>query len=392
MSQPLEPIFVLSAGEAEALLALGRLDGALRVSDSTPLRLFAARLLRTTLTTALRQEGHAFTDTRFHAWFAGVVTLSDQSPREACPPRMLVSALLIELAHSPWEPLAELATQFASALMAPRDYIGAAAESETVHEQTHELLAAARALIERLAPCPLPLPALVNLHQALGDHILFASEEPASETIAFGPLRMTADRSTRASPRWAVETLWGEHWYKAGLLAHALPFPNLIRLEATCTDTDSAHSQLIIANALRDSARGLYKSLGEMHDLARSIDKLEPGRRRTSRAPALIKLLASYGPLRSAQIETLLGATRLGVRSMISSLGDLGILERTTLAGVHLYSVDLTNDTRADTPAPTPFSLSASALDEFNSSMANIDALLSRLRHAAEPRHTADDC
>jgi hypothetical protein len=274
--------------------------------------------------------------------------------------------------------MAELANSFASALMAPRDYIGSAHETETAHEQAHEVIAATRDLIGQLAPCPLPLPALTQLHQAVRDHVAFAPAEQTSKTIAVGPMRMTVDRVALASPRWALETLWGEHWYKSGLLAHALPFPNLICLDASCTDAESAHGQLIVASALRDVAHGLYKSLGEMRDLARSIDRLQPGRRRTSRSPGLMKLLASFGPLRSAQIETLLGATRLGVRSMISVLDELGVLERTTIAGVHLFSVDLTTRAPAASAAPTTFALSAAALDEYNSSMGGIDAILAR--------------
>jgi hypothetical protein len=46
--------------DAEALLALGRLDGALGACRPTTLRLFAVRLLRDLLVAVLRQEGHAF--------------------------------------------------------------------------------------------------------------------------------------------------------------------------------------------------------------------------------------------------------------------------------------------------------------------------------------------
>lgn len=56
--------------EAAALLALGRLDGALGAVGTTTLRLLAIQQLRSVLIAALCQEGHAFTDQRFHAWFA----------------------------------------------------------------------------------------------------------------------------------------------------------------------------------------------------------------------------------------------------------------------------------------------------------------------------------
>ncbi|MCX7283317.1 MAG: hypothetical protein NTX28_04595, partial [Novosphingobium sp.] len=78
----------------DALLALGRLDGALAMAQPATLRLFALRLLRDMLVTALRQEGHAFTDLRFHAWFAGAATLSDEPSHAARPPKALCEAIL----------------------------------------------------------------------------------------------------------------------------------------------------------------------------------------------------------------------------------------------------------------------------------------------------------
>lgn len=111
-----------AALEAEALLALGRVSGALDLASPPALRLLAIRQLRALLVAALRQEGHMFTDQRFHAWFAGVATLSDQPPLAARPPGVLAEAILTELAHSSWELLAELAIRFQAALLAPSDH------------------------------------------------------------------------------------------------------------------------------------------------------------------------------------------------------------------------------------------------------------------------------
>jgi hypothetical protein len=114
----------LAVTEVQAMLALGRLDGALAHCPEAALRLFASRLLQDTLIAALRQEGHAFTEQRFHAWFAGLATLADETPRRARPPRALCEAVLTELTHSSWEPLAELATRLQLALLAPQDFSG----------------------------------------------------------------------------------------------------------------------------------------------------------------------------------------------------------------------------------------------------------------------------
>lgn len=359
-------------GEVEAALALGRLDGALSMAPPATLRLFAARLLKSTLIAALRQEGHAFTDARFHAWFAGLATLSGEPPRHARPPRALGEAILTELAHTSWEPLAGLAARFQAALLAPHDHAG-----EPARQATHAIVAAARSLLAQLTPSPLPFPALAQLHRAVRDHLVFAPPERALELV--GPARLLVERATLPSPRWAIELLWGEHWHGAGVLRHALPCSGLIRFDVLRDGTDPDEGQTIVATALRDVAQGLGDMLAEADRLARCLADLQPGRRRTSRAPALFELLAGFGPLRSSQLETLLGATRLGVRAMLTALIEAGVLERTTLAGVRLYSV-------IASPPPAPqaheeadgFAFSAAALGEYNASMAHIDALLTR--------------
>ena len=370
--------------EAEALLALGRLDGALRAARPATLRLFALRLLRDLLVAVLRQEGHAFTDHRFHAWFAGVATLSDLPPRLDRPPRVLCEAVLTELTHSSWELLAELAARFQAALLAPGDHIGSDLADETARQDAHAIIAAAHDLIVGLAPSPHPLSAVACLHRAAGEHVLFAPPERAPEPIAMGSIRLTVERAGTPSPRWALEMLWGEHWHSAGLLAHALPFPGLIRLDALRTDTPSHpwepdEAPTIVATALRDVAQGLWCNLTEADQLPRRLEDSQPGKRRSSRAPALLELLAGFGPLRSAQLEALLGATRIGVRTMLGALDRIGMLERTTLAGVHLYAVNLEARVAEDAnDLAVSSSFSSAALGEYEAAMAGIDALLVR--------------
>ena len=93
----------------------------------------------------------------------------------------------------------------------------------------------------------------------------------------------------------------------------------------------------------------------------------------------LAELLAGFGALRSAQLETLLGVSRMGLRAIIGTLDKTGRLERTTLAGVHLYTINL--EARAAGVALEPdanASFSSAALAEFDAAMADIDALLAR--------------
>jgi hypothetical protein len=334
-----------------------------------------------------------FTDQRFNAWFAGLTTLSDHPPHSGRPPRVLCEAILIELRHSSWDLLAALASRFQVALLAPNDYLasdhvgsnhpGSGLAAETAHQDTRTCHRCARPA-GRASPFSHPLTALAHLHRAAGANVQFAPPERAPEPITMGSIRLTVERAAAPSPRWALEMLWGEHWYAAKLLAHALPFPGLIRLDALragqSTDPgDLDETPTILATALRDVAQGLCGDLIEAERLARRLKDTPPGKRRTSRAPALLELLSGFGPLRSAQLETLLGVTRIGLRTMLGALDAVGMINRTTLAGVHLYAVNL--DARAADDASdltANSSLSSAALGEFDAAMADIDALLAR--------------
>lgn len=369
------------------MLALGRLDGALALCPEAVLRLFASRLLRHTLIAALRQEGHTFTEQRFNAWFAGLATLVDDTPsltrpRLARPPRALCEAVLTELAHSSWEPLAGLAIRLQPVLLAPQDF----SSEEEGHEEALRVIGEARQLVDALTPgqAPLPLLSLARLHHAVGQSARFApAERTSAPTPIGGPIGgrlLTIERAPSPSPRWAVELVVGEHWRAAGIVRFALPWLGLIRLDALRQDDDDpAAPRIIRATALRDLAHALFVKLADAAKVAARVASQLPGLRATSRAPALFALLAGFGALRSAQIESLLSATRLGVRSMLTALHDAGVLERTTVAGALLYSVTL-----GDRPVPIlsgppdGFAFSSDALSEFDASMDNIAQLLAR--------------
>ncbi|MFW1123223.1 hypothetical protein ACEV8Z_24640, partial [Vibrio parahaemolyticus] len=74
------------------------------------------------------------------------------------------------------------------------------------------------------------------------------------------------------------------------------------------------------AEALLRLAEGLGKDVGEARALAEDAMRLGTDRRSTSRVPALYALLAGFGAMRSAQVERLLGVSRLGLRKMLSTL------------------------------------------------------------------------
>jgi hypothetical protein len=157
----------------------------------------------------------------------------------------------------------------------------------------------------------------------------------------------------------------------------ALPWPGLIRLDGL--GVEPLEARIMVAETLRERAQVLSGKLAEANRLERRLMERQPGRRTTSRAPSLFELLAGFGPLRGAQIETLLGATRLGVRSMLAALDDMGVLERCTIAGVRLYAVSDARPSFEQAPARSDvFSFSAEAITDFDASMAHIEQLLAR--------------
>jgi hypothetical protein len=302
--------------------------------------------------------------------------ISDQPPRLARPPRALCEALLTELTHSSWEPLASLAARLLPVLLAPGDL-----DTQGAHEEAQAIIAAACDLIASLPAglSPLPFPALASLHRVVRQDVTFAPAERSREPVTMNGLRWTVERARAPSPRWAIELLWGEHWRSAGTVRHALPWPGLIRLDALHDDIAPDDARIGVGAALRDRAQAMSTLLTEAASLSRVIEDRRPDQRSTSRAPALFELLAGFGPLRGAQIEALLSATRLGVRSMLAALDAMGALERSTISGVRLYAVSPPRQAIADgSQASDGFAFSTEALGDYNASMAHIEALLAR--------------
>jgi hypothetical protein len=377
------PSEAVSAAEAEAALVLGRLDGALRYLPVTASRILAARLLQDALAGALRQEGHSFTNARFSAWFAGLTTLTDPGDRPASPlrpARPLVIALLTALGHSSWPALAAVATRMRPALLAFEDGDGASA-----HGDAQALIAEARLLIDPLAPRPSPLPfaMLAQLHEAVANNVTFAQGGREHVPIKLGDWQVVLERAPAPSPRWAIELLYGEHLHAAGLLSLALPLIGLIRLDALAAHDDAQdddEARIIRASALRDLSLQLCNHLDETRALVGQLETVMTDRRSTSRVPLVFEHLAGFGALRSSQLATILGATRLGVSNMLTRLDDSGVLERSAVAGVHLYAIrpaPKPEHTPHQTVAPLLFS--SAAVVEYNASMANIDEVLARL-------------
>lgn len=358
--------------ETASALAMGRLHGALEHASDPFLRIFAARILRDTLMAALRQEGHCFTDLRFHAWFAGLVTLSDTPNRQTTPPRALCSAILTELTHSSWRHLRDVTTQILPALLAPQDL-----DVAQDHARIHAVILEGRLLIEESARSVFQTPFawLESLHTKVCNSIRFAPSE-RQISAASSPLRLSAADNSPASSSWAIELHCGDYLSTAGWLTPALPMVGLIRRD-TLNETDHEIARKKSAHALRETVEGLRQKFVEAARFSLFAQQRLSGQRSTSRAPVLVEFLAGFGPLRSKQIENVMGISRLGVRGMIKALESLHMIEHRTIVGSHLYSVSpstTSSPVRSDGTGDS--ALSRGALDDFNASLARLDELL----------------
>lgn len=341
--------------QASALLTLGRLDGALRCGlvDAAPI--FAAWTLRQMLVSALRREGHEFTDMRFHAWFAGLATLSDMPPRNARAPRAMCDAILAEMVHSSWPALADVARRLRTALLAPLDHGG-----EDAHRNALSIVSLARMLV---AQCQSDrsssvLETLDRLYALIGTSVDLAPAEPSPASFTIQP---------SPAPLWAVDMLFAEVLRRQGALCLAIPMPMLVRWNST---SDAR------ADALADVGQGLFDGLIDARQRHRQCAIAFQGRS-TSRAPELFAMLAGFGPLRSSQVETMLGVSRLGVRGMIASLTNAGLVERSKVGGAILFNAVAVGSNICERPSTSSApAFSPAALDEYEASLSAIDRLL----------------
>lgn len=346
---------------------MGRLDGALMYCMGAPESIYAGLALRQTLIGALRQEGHAFTETRFQAWFAGLTTLSDDPSHKARPPRAVCEAILTELTHSAWPVLARTAASLISALLAPHDL-----QSPDAAVELHTVNAHARAMVDALGAAALtPLPALDALHHAVAQSTVFAAVERAEPALKLVRADMRSD--PHQAPRWAVEMLYGSCLQSAGALHHPIPLVGLIRPD-TAGDMEPGEARIIRAATLCEIMSTQLAMLAHASRQSKRAGALDT--RSTSRAPDVLALLSGFGAMRSAQIERVLKATRLGVRGMVQLLLTAGEIEQTTVSGAHLYAVRTHPSDRLGITAPLEEAFSDDAMDEYDASMAQIDRLL----------------
>jgi hypothetical protein len=99
----------LRRAETQAALACGTLLGRLAHLPDSVATLFAYRLIRLCLMSALAQSGFALTDTEFDHWACGLARSPAEGAATPYAAFAIADAIVAELSQSPWEPLANAA-------------------------------------------------------------------------------------------------------------------------------------------------------------------------------------------------------------------------------------------------------------------------------------------
>ena len=388
--------FETPSGALFAALYLGRIQSAVRAASEQCLRILATRIIRESLIAALRQEGHAFTEQRFHEWFAGLKTLSDLPLHRLRPPRAICQAILTELLHSSWSELAGAAEKLQRAFLAPADFPSDYSSSRE-HQDIHSIIKDASTLLDGIATTSddFPFTAISALYTAVRNSPRFGPQERALGVLDNGSGSVAFESETPASSRWALDLLAGaklaSNWCSPlGQLPLPTPLPGLVELAAAIIPDDD----LWDANrALREeSTKALQGALWkfdqwfcEAERQARTIAERSPGRRSTGRSGPVLDMLAGFGAMRGSQIERVIGASRLGVRAILETIREAGLL---TIETAHNRTLLYRYAEREMSPAELKqteegFAFSQQSLDEFEASMKAIDDLLNKASPAA---------
>lgn len=350
---------------------LGRLQVGLTRGDPDALRIFAIRLVRETLVCALRREGHQFTEARFCLWFSGLHTLADFSETGLRPPRALCHAILTEFGHSSWDMLVTAAAALERAFLAPSDFAGG-----QDHEEANAVIAEARALIKALdlSPVPdaLPFTPLTQLFAAASGTARFARGERSLKLVAGKAI----EHRQPGNAAWALDILSGELLAPRYGLPIAIPMPDLVALAEPPLPDGT------VLSATYDAFARLDRWLSAAERDCRIIRERLTGRRSSGRARPLAEYLVGFGPMSGKQIAQVLGATRMGVDVMASTLEAAGLLARTSRPNMprtfrHTLDAPAPGTTAPVRPAQAPEEQSA-ALREYEDAMREIDALLNR--------------
>lgn len=369
------PPEAVAIAQAECALALGRLDGLLAGLTDAEERLFCAGLLRAVLLAALAQAGFADAELYFNAWFAGLDRSPQETPLTACSAHAVVRALLGELGHHPWEPLAAAAQTVALAAR-----FGADRPEQVEDALAGEAIARATELASQAgmsSVTALPFSGLARLHALLRQDPLFAPVERGLRTFSLGGRDVTIEQAAPRTPLWAVDAVLGRVMTECGAWRLALPCPGAITAEELQPHLWPGEAAMVAARSLQGSLARLAGLIKDARARAALMDAHLRHLRSSARAPRVWTVLAAFAPLGLDQMASAFGVSRRGTYAVGDALICAGIARREIVKGkVLLVAEDPPRRDRLSPSLDQAPALPRPALAEFDAAMAEIDRLL----------------
>lgn len=364
----------LALAQGECALALGRLDGLLTGLTDTEKRLFCVGLLREVLLSALAQAGFADAEHRFNAWFAGLDRGPQETPLTACSAYAVVRALLGELSHHPWEPLADAAQTIALAAR-----FGADRPMQAEDALAEEAIGRAITLVKQAGAddeIPLPFAGLARLHALLHADPLFAPLERAVQIRSLGNRAVAIEQAAPRTPLWAVDASLGRLLAACGAWQLALPCPGAVTAETLQPQLWPGERAIVSARTLHASATRLAELVAKARRRAALMREQLGHLRSSARAPQVWILLAGFAPLGLDQMTSAFGISRRGTYAIGDALVTAGLARRASIKGKVLLVAEAPRRDRLSAPLDHALALPHPALAEFDAAMGEIDRLL----------------
>jgi hypothetical protein len=366
----------LRRAETHAALVCGTLLGRLAHLPETVATLFAYRLTRLCLTSALAQSGFALTATEFDHWFCGLGRGPAESAATPYTAFAIAEAVLAEVSQSPWELLANAAVRLRGLTRFERG--GGDREAPSPLDaltQAHALVGSVHATADNEDP----FAPFAALHRAAASSLLFAPIE--RENCPLSALPAAFPRSAPLAPKtplWALDLTAGLLLADIAPGTPPLPLAGLVREEALAAQWLPRERAILIANALGACCAALTQLIETAYAHSRALAPRLSGFRSTSHAPALALVLSGFGPLRPVQIECGFGLTRNGTHKLLKALTEAGLVESERIRGQILVRArrDAPVAARTEVGEDRLPALSRTAVDEFEAAMANAVKLL----------------
>lgn len=363
----------LALTQAECAFALGRLDGLLVGLTPPEKQLFSVALLREVLLAALAQAGFPDAALRFNGWFAGLDRAPQESALTPCSATAVVRALLGDLSHHPWAPLAEAAQTIARAARFGADR--AARAEDTLAD---EAIARAAELVMQAASgeSPLPFAGLARLHALLRADQLFAPLERGSRSFSVAGREVTIEQPAPRTPLWAIDLAVGQLFASGGTWRHALPCPGAVTAEALQPHLRPNQRAMVAARRLQESVVRLSDLVADARRQAVLMHEHLGHLRASARAPRVWILLAAFAPLGLDPMAAAFRVSRRGTYAIGDALVSAGLARRETVQGRVLLIAEAPRKERRSEPRGEASALPHPALAEFDAAMVEVDRLL----------------